>query len=213
MKVVDAPARHAAQGREAARVGVEQHLVALAGVGHQPEGPAGAQFHVRHLQPLVDAADDQWLFAPVELEGLAEFEAQRHVGVARRRTALGRAPGADVVRQPAVAAGVARGLQLLQQGLGAAPLLLGPPRIGSQRLLQLLDVGRQFGRHRRTAVLGLLGLAQPQVLANRVPRKARRLGNLPHRLLLAVVHPQDLANHGHGDHSSNPAQLWISRAG
>lgn len=28
-------------------VGVEQHFVALAGVGHQPEGAAGAQLHVR----------------------------------------------------------------------------------------------------------------------------------------------------------------------
>jgi len=168
---------------------------------------------VRRLQPLVDAADDQRLLAPVELEGLAEFEAQRHVGIAHRNTALGRAPGADVVGQPAVAAVVPSGLQLLQQRLGTAPLLLGPTRIGPQRLLQLLDVGRQLGRHRGPAVLGLLGLAQPEVLANRVPRQARRLGNLPHRLLLAVVHPQDLANHHHGDHSSNPAQLWISRAG
>ena len=29
--------------RERARVRVEQHLVALARVGHEPEGPAGAQ--------------------------------------------------------------------------------------------------------------------------------------------------------------------------
>jgi hypothetical protein len=28
-----------------------------------------------------------------------------------------------------------------------------------------------------------------------------------------VSHPQDLANHGHGDHSSHPAPLWIGRAG
>jgi hypothetical protein len=44
--VVDAPARHAAQRGEAAGVGIEQHLVALAGVGHQPERPTGAQLHV-----------------------------------------------------------------------------------------------------------------------------------------------------------------------
>ena len=37
---------HAAQRREAACMGVKRHLVALAGVGHQPERPAGAQLHV-----------------------------------------------------------------------------------------------------------------------------------------------------------------------
>ena len=63
--VVDAPAGHTAERREGTRVGVEQHLVALAGVGHQPEGAAGAQLEMRHLQALVHAADDYGLFAPV----------------------------------------------------------------------------------------------------------------------------------------------------
>ena len=44
--VVDAAARHAAQRCERPGMGIEQHLVALAGVGHQPEGPTGAQLHV-----------------------------------------------------------------------------------------------------------------------------------------------------------------------
>lgn len=43
---VDAPACHAAQRCEAAGVGIEQHLVTLAGVSHPPEGPTGAQLHV-----------------------------------------------------------------------------------------------------------------------------------------------------------------------
>jgi hypothetical protein len=57
--VVDAAAGHAAQRRERARVGIEQHLVALAGIGHQPERPRGAQLHVRDLHPVVDAAHHQ----------------------------------------------------------------------------------------------------------------------------------------------------------
>jgi hypothetical protein len=87
-------------------VGIEQHLVALARVGHQPERPAGAQFHVRHLQPLVLPANDQRLFAPVELEGLTQLEAQRHVGIANLDTATLGAPLPDVVGQPAVAIGL-----------------------------------------------------------------------------------------------------------
>jgi hypothetical protein len=40
---------HPAQCRKAARVRIEQHLVALAGIGHQLERTAGAQLHVRDL--------------------------------------------------------------------------------------------------------------------------------------------------------------------
>ena len=38
--VVDAAPGHAAEGGEAARVRIEQHLVALARIGHQPERAA-----------------------------------------------------------------------------------------------------------------------------------------------------------------------------
>jgi hypothetical protein len=40
--VVDVTARHTAQGRERSRVGIEQHLMAPAGIGDQPERTAGA---------------------------------------------------------------------------------------------------------------------------------------------------------------------------
>ena len=40
--VVDAPSGDATHRRERTGVRIEQHLVALAGVGHQPEGPARA---------------------------------------------------------------------------------------------------------------------------------------------------------------------------
>jgi len=57
-------------------VGVEQHLMALARVGDQPERAARAQLQVRNLYPVVDAADDQAFLAPIELEGFAELEVQ-----------------------------------------------------------------------------------------------------------------------------------------
>mmetsp|Transcript_44314 Transcript_44314/g.78330 ORF Transcript_44314/g.78330 Transcript_44314/m.78330 type:complete len:366 (+) Transcript_44314:5222-6319(+) len=128
--VVHAPLGDAAQRLEGACVGVEQHLVALTGIRHEPEGPTGAQLHVRQLHPVVDAADHQTFLAPVELEGLAPLEGQRHEG-GRYRLTLPQPPRADEVGQPAVAAAVAHGLQFGEQSLGGAPLGLGAPRVGS----------------------------------------------------------------------------------
>ena len=74
--VVDAAASDTTQRRKRSRVGVEQHIVALARIGHQPERSARAQLQVRHLHAVVDAPYDQTFFAPIELEGLAELEGQ-----------------------------------------------------------------------------------------------------------------------------------------
>ena len=63
------PPGNPTQCRESSGVGIEQHLVPLAGVGHKP------------------------LFAPVELERLARLERQRHQGV--RYPASTAAPRAD----------------------------------------------------------------------------------------------------------------------
>jgi transposase len=45
-KIVDASARHAAQGRERSRMRIKQHFMPLAGVSHQPERTAGTQLEV-----------------------------------------------------------------------------------------------------------------------------------------------------------------------
>jgi len=108
--VVDAAPGDATQGRGRAGVRVEQHLVALTRVGHQPERPAGAQLQVRDLHAVVDAAHDQALFAPVELEGLAQLEGQGHEGRGGDGLAFTLAPGAHEVGDAAVAAAIAFGL-------------------------------------------------------------------------------------------------------
>jgi hypothetical protein len=54
--VIDAAPGNAAERREGARVGIEQHFMALAGVGHQPESAARAQLEVRDLHLVVNAA-------------------------------------------------------------------------------------------------------------------------------------------------------------
>ena len=119
--VVDATVCNAAQRRKAARVGVEQHLVALARVGYQPERPAGAQLHVRHLQPVIDPTDHQALFAPVKLVSFAHLKSERHERTRRYRPALFSPPLADKIRQPRIAAVVAGRLELGVKCLGRAP--------------------------------------------------------------------------------------------
>ena len=212
--VVDATACHATQRCKAAGVRIEQHLVALAGVGHQPEGPTGTQLHVRDLHAVVHPAHQQAVFAPVELEGLAKLEGQWHEGLAGRLLAFTLAPLADEVRHPRVATFVARCLDLREQGLGRAPLLLGPLGIGLQGLLELRLVRRQLGRLRRLpAVLGLDRLRLVQPLGHRVARQARGPRYLPLRLLVPAVHPPYLANHVHGDHPLHSLAAQNSRVG
>ncbi|MCY1309420.1 hypothetical protein D9M70_595140 [compost metagenome] len=103
--VVDAPARHATQGREGTGMSIEKHLVALAGVSHQPERPAGTQLQVRYLHATINAANQQAFLAPVELERLAKCKAQRHEGP--QTLALLPAPGADESSELAVATVIA----------------------------------------------------------------------------------------------------------
>ena len=91
-------------------MGIEQHFVALAGVGHQPEGPAGTQFHMRDLHAVVNAAHHHAFFAPVKLEGLAQLELQGHEGFDIFASAG--SPGSDVVGDTAVAACVTAGFDL-----------------------------------------------------------------------------------------------------
>ena len=63
--VLDPPARHAAQSAERTCMGIEQHLVTLARIRHEPERPTGTQLQMRHLHAQINAADQQTFLAPV----------------------------------------------------------------------------------------------------------------------------------------------------
>ena len=189
-----------AQGREAARVGVEQHLVALAGICHQPERPAGAQRQVRHLRPVVDPGDHHAFLAPVELVGLAPLERQRHERRPRRRLAFSLAPRPHEVRHPRVATRVALRLERLVQRLGRAPVGLGPPRIRRQCLPQPVGVRGQLRRRSGPAITPLLHLRLPQPTPHRIARQTRQSRDLAHRLPLAEMHPPNLSYHRHRVH-------------
>ena len=90
---------------------------------NQPERTAGAQLEVRHLQLVVDAANDQAFIAPVKLERLAQLEQQRHECL--QRLAFSATPLPHKCRELAIGAGVAARLDLYQQGFGRSPVLLG----------------------------------------------------------------------------------------
>jgi hypothetical protein len=109
--VVDAALWHTLECLEGVAVCVEQHLVALLQVGAVKESPAVAELEVRHLQLGADAVDDDVVLAPVELEGLARAERQRHEGVlsgGALRFLLLQAPLASEGRHPVVRAGIAK---------------------------------------------------------------------------------------------------------
>lgn len=61
-------------------MGIEQHLVALAGICNQPERATGAQLHVGNLDASEKAADQQTFFTPVKLKSLTECKRQRYKG-------------------------------------------------------------------------------------------------------------------------------------
>jgi hypothetical protein len=110
MQVVDAPAWYATQRHKGSRMGVKEHFVALAGVGHQPEGAAGTQLEVGHLQLVEDPPDHHAFIAPVELERFAQLEGQRHKGLGCLAFMI--TPGADEIGDATVATRITIGFDL-----------------------------------------------------------------------------------------------------
>ena len=167
--VVDPAPGDAAQGLEGPGVGVKEHLVSLARVGDQPEGPTGAELEVGHLDVVEDTTDDHGLVAPVELEGLPELEAQRDecFGWTGRRFDT---PAADVVGHGAVATPVALRLDLGEERSTTASALFGAVAVGGQRLVQDRLERGELARDNGSLVLGhgIAGRLEP--LLDRVAR-------------------------------------------
>ena len=76
--VVDAATWHATQRSKRTGMGIEQHLVALAGICNQPERTTSAQLHMGDLNASKQATDQQAFFAPVKLKSLTEGKSQRY---------------------------------------------------------------------------------------------------------------------------------------
>jgi hypothetical protein len=84
--------------------------MALARIGHQPEGATGEQRHVRHLHTPVDASDDQAFLALVNLKPLGLLDAVRHADA--RSPAVAAVPFAVETGDAAVASLVTFGFGL-----------------------------------------------------------------------------------------------------
>ena len=204
MQFVDAAPGYTAQRRKRPRVCIEQHLVTLDPVGHQPERPRGAQQHAQDLRAVVDAAHHKTFLALVELVRSAQLEDQRDEGIDRSPLALTVAPCSNEAGYTGVATAVSGRLDLGVQRLGRAPLVFGPPGVGLQYLLEHLV---EYGE-----LVGLLAAPVPrrpinltvQSLRNRVARQPRDARDLALGLLLPAMQTPNPANHVHGEHCLSP---------
>ena len=132
---------------------IEHHLLALAGIGDQPERAACAQRRVCQRQASVDAADHQALFAPIELERFTLLEGQRHNGDPRPRLSLSLAPRANEIGDARIAAAIAGGSTLCEQRQRRTALAFRSVGVDLQRPLQRLMKHRQLVRPQASPVL------------------------------------------------------------
>ena len=167
-------------------MGVEQHLVRLQQVGPHVEGPAVAELEVRNLQLGALAAEHGPVLAPVELEGLAGLEDQRHEGAAASGLlgflALERPvsrEGGHAVVGAVVAELHELGVHLLQ----GAPLLAVLAGLGLEPMGQLLRKRIEPAAALALGVRRLLVVAA-QVLPDGVARQAGAPGYLSDGQLL-----------------------------
>ena len=170
--VVNTAPGNATEDPEGSGVGIEQHLVALGGISDQQERPAGAELDVSRLELANVAANQQGLFTPVELEGLAQLELQWHKSGFLPGAAV-LAPAADERGYPRVATAITLRLKSLVQRQCGTPVALGPAKISVQPALQLILVRGQHRLRGLATVLGLDAIFGIQPSPNRVPRQSR----------------------------------------
>ena len=203
--VVDAPLGHAAEGGKCPSMGIKQHLVALARIGNEPEGTAAAQLGMGHLQTPAQPAHPGVLGTPVELERVAQGELQRHESTLADLARLLGSPAPGKGRHPAVATGVALLDQTFVQGLDGAAIAFAAVQVGLEPGRQRFGIAVELGLVHPLGVLGLdhLALAQPSL--DGVPCQARAPLDLFDWKAIAQVHPADLCQCSHVDHSLIPS--------
>lgn len=83
-KIEDAASGDATERRECSCMRVEQHLVTLRVIAHEPECATCGELHVCDFYPAPQATDEDVFAAPVELECLSVFKGKRHEGTSQR---------------------------------------------------------------------------------------------------------------------------------
>ena len=133
--VADPPHGLAAEGRKGPVVRVEHHFLRLARLAADERHAAVAERELRHLHHLRHAREPDPFMAPVELEGLAGIEGQRHAGL-RQPAALPRLPSSRMAPNRVATRAAALIAELLPDGLERLPVplpavLAGPGRPSS----------------------------------------------------------------------------------
>jgi len=136
-------------------MGIEQHLMTLLQIGHQPKSPTERQLDMRHLQTLAQPANDGVLTTPVKLERLTRRKAHRYIGLSLRRMLLELSPLPDKGDHPVITAGVTLRLQGQEHEPAGTPIPLGPVAVRLEPTHQLLFIRVQ---NTRGSALGILRL-------------------------------------------------------
>ena len=209
--VVVNPARaDAAEEGERPCMGVEHHLLRLAGVGTHEEHPAMAQPHMRDLHRRRHAGQHHDLMAPVELVSLARLKAQRHER-GRRAAHFLALPAAGMAANGIIAALVSLRPQRLEQADQRQSLAPRLAFVLRQSPLKLGHVGTQLGHRLNRAIVAELAVLGLDRLPDRLPRNMQPPRDLPHRLTLHEIRTPDPSNRLHRRHPP-PRRLPQSQA-
>ena len=195
---VRTPAGAAEQGK-CSVVGVENHLLRLAGIGHHQKHPAVTEPDMGYLDAHRHSLQQHVLMAPIELIGCPGGEPQRNEGIPRpgRTRAF---PLLGVPQNAVVAALVAALLQNcadLSDRPSASGRLLG---VLLQQPVQIIEKRFQSGPWLGPTFIAERGRSAPDDLPYRVPRDL----TIPHdrldRLAIHKIIPTDLRYRLHNQH-------------
>lgn len=142
--VVDALGTDPAEEVKAPPVGVEEHLLALAGIGLHQKHAAVAKADVGKIDLYPPPGQLGMILAPVKLKGLARPEAQRNEN-RRGQPRVLIAPPAHVAPHAVVATFVAQHHQILEEHLSRATPLSGKLLALLQKAFQVFQVFPMFG--------------------------------------------------------------------
>jgi hypothetical protein len=197
--VVDAPGARPAEEGERLVVGVEDHLLRLAGIGSDKQHPAVAKPDMGDLHRGGHAVDQNDLMAPVELVGLARIEAERHVGYCRG-FGLRPRPGSRIPAHGIIAAAITQGPELLEDPDVGQALALRPPGVLGQHVVELGSPGPDLRQGLYIALIGELRRAGANNLPHRLPRHPQLTADLLDRFPILKIRPPDLRNRLHHQH-------------
>jgi hypothetical protein len=201
--VVDAAPAGALEEGEGPVVGVEHHLLALAGIGAHEEHAGVAEPDMGDPDLHRDPADEHDLVAPVELEGLAGSEGEWDEGLGRDGLAL-TPPASGVATNCIVAALIAQATQGLVDPDQGEALAWGPGGIGGQQAVELVLPSAELWHGLDGALVGERGRARADDLADRVAGDVELAADLLDGAATDEELPPDARNRVHALHLPPP---------